>query len=215
MKKILTTAGLMSFVLFFAAALNVHAQATPGKSGSATMNGNKLQCFSGTVDDDVQYNGTCVFEGTTARLMTDDGDGNPNNNYAGVYIENSNLDGKVLSEVNQLSFTYSGTGAAGGSPRLTIPIDENNDGMYEGFAYIDTLGCNNGDANTGTLDLLGDASCTISYQNVGYENWQGFVSAHPDYRVAAGYVPFIIVDQPGTFSVTDVRLGRGPARPAR
>jgi hypothetical protein len=53
---------------------------------SATA-GNKLQCFSGTTDGG--FNGTCELIENGAILDTNDGDLDPNNNYAGVYILNS------------------------------------------------------------------------------------------------------------------------------
>jgi hypothetical protein len=177
---------------------------------NAGTQGNKLQCFSGTTDGG--YNGTCTLIANGATLNTVDGDADNNNAYAGVYIQNSNLGGKLLSDVNKLSFDYTGTSASGGSPRLSIPIDENGDGTTEAYAFIDTNGCNDGDPNTGTLDAINDSTCTVWYNNVSYENWASFVSANPTYRIASDALAFIIVDQPGTFDVTNVQLGKGPAK---
>jgi hypothetical protein len=171
------------------------------------VSGNKLQCFQG-IDDGV--NGTCTLIANGATLNTVDGDSDPYNNYAGVYIP-SNLGGKLLSDVNKLSFDYSGNGAAGGSPRISLPIDENNDGTVEQYAFIDTQGCNNGDANTGTLDAMNDATCTVWYNNVSYANWAAFVSTNPTYRVA-NRTTFIIVDAPGTFTITNIQLGKATAK---
>ncbi|MEO5575973.1 MAG: hypothetical protein ABIR67_11065 [Gaiellaceae bacterium] len=95
---------------------------------AASTNGNKLQCFQGTDDG---FGGTCVLTESGATIDTRDGDANPNNAYAGVYIANSNLDGKLLSEVNKLAFSYTGAGTAGGSPRISVPIDEDGDGTTE------------------------------------------------------------------------------------
>src|SRR5687768_15338661 len=105
--------------------------------------GNKLQCFDGTTDGG--FNGTCTLIENGAILNTNDGDGDANNSYAGVYLQNTNLGGKLLVDVNQLAFDYEGAEAIGGSPRLSIPIDENDDGSWDGFAFVDTLGCNDGD----------------------------------------------------------------------
>jgi hypothetical protein len=184
-------------------------------AAAANTKGNKLQCFSGSTDFPGVYNGTCMFQGNAAILNTVDGDTDPSNAYAGVYIENTNLDGKLLSDVNKLSFSYSGSGATGGSPRISIPIDENGDGTYEAFAFIDTLGCNTGDPNTGTLDAINDPTCTVSYGSETFPNWAAFVAAHPTYRIATDQLAFVIIDQPGTFTITNVQLGKGPAKPAR
>lgn len=188
--------------------------------GNGNENGNKLQCFSGTTDTQQNpgygpYNGTCTLTSNGAVLNTVDNDGDPNNAYAGVYIQNSNLGGKLLSEVNKLAFSYSGTGATGGSPRISIPIDANGDGSYDGFAFIDTQGCNDGNPNTGTLDAINDATCTVAYGNALYPNWAAFTQANPTYRIASDAVTFIVVDQPGSFTISNVQLGKGPARGAK
>jgi hypothetical protein len=175
-------------------------------------NGNKLQCFDGTTDGG--FNGTCTLTSDGATLNTIDGDADPNNNYAGVYILNSNLDGRLLSHVQNLSFTYDGSTASGGSPRFSIPIDENGDGTTEAYAFIDTLGCNDGSPNTGTLDAINDSTCLVAYGSTVYSNWAAFADANPTFQIADA-IPFVIVDQPGMFTVTDVRLGKGPAKPAK
>jgi hypothetical protein len=176
---------------------------------AGSENGNKLQCFDGTTDGG--FNGTCTLTADGAVLNATDGDANPNNNYAGVYILKSNLEGRALSHVHNLSFGYAGSTASGGSPRFSIPIDENGDGTTEAYAFIDTLGCNDGSPNAGTLDAIKDSSCLVAYGNTVYANWAAFAEANPSYQVADA-IPFVIVDQPGAFTVTDVRLGKGPAK---
>jgi hypothetical protein len=174
--------------------------------------GNKLQCFSGETDDAALYNGTCDLVQNGAILDTNDGDLDPNNNYAGVYISNTNLDGKLLEDVNKLSFDYDGESSVGGSPRLSIPIDSDGDGDTEAYAFIDTMGCNDGDPESGTLDAINDSTCLVWYDNVSYENWAAFVAANPTYRIATDALAFVIVDQPGEFTITNVQLGRGSAK---
>ncbi len=172
--------------------------------------GNKLQCFQGE-GDGYGNNGTCTLISGGGLLDTNDGDTDPYNNYAGIYIP-SNLGGKLLGDVNRLSFDYDGSGAAGGSPRISLPIDENGNGDTEAYAYIDTMGCNSGDANAGTLDAINDPTCTIWYNNVSYANWSAFATANPTYRIASDAVTFIIVDAPGTFEITNVQLGKAAAK---
>jgi hypothetical protein len=173
-------------------------------------NGNKLQCFDGTSDGG--FNGVCTLTADGATLNTIDGDADPNNNYAGVYIQNSNLDGRLLSHVQNLSFTYDGSVAAGGSPRFSIPIDEDGDGTTEAYAFVDTLGCNDGSPNSGALDVIHDPTCAVAYGGTVYASWDAFVSANPTYRIATDALTFVIVDQPGLFDVSNVRLGKGPAK---
>ncbi len=167
---------------------------------------------SGTADGG--FNGNCTLTANGAQLNTIDSDSDPNNAYAGVYIQNSNLDGKLIGEVNKLAFSYNGTGATGGSPRISIPIDTNGDGSTEAYAFVDTQGCNDGSANIGTLDAINDPTCTVAF-GATYANWAAFVAAHPTYRIASDALTFIIVDQPGAFTVTNVQLGKGPAKPAK
>jgi hypothetical protein len=179
---------------------------------AGSENGNKFQCFDGTTDGG--FNGTCALVGDSAVLDTTDGDANPNNAYAGVYLQNTNLDGRRLSQVHNVGFSYVGTGAAGGSPRLSIPIDEDGDGTTEAYAFVDTIGCNEGSASAGVLDAIGDPTCLVAYGAVVYPNWEAFAVANPTYRIAEDALAFVIVDQPGEFTVADVRLGKGPAKPA-
>lgn len=185
------------------------AYASENAANPATQ-GNKLQCFSGETDGG--YNGSCELIQNGAVLDTNDEDDNPNNNYAGVYISNTNLDGKLLEDVNKLSFSYDGESSVGGSPRLSIPIDSNADGSTEAYAYIDTMGCNDGDPESGTLDAINDSTCLVWYNNVSYENWAAFVAANPTYRIATDALAFVIVDQEGEFTITNVQLGRGAAK---
>lgn len=192
---------------------NPGAELSPSLAASSTAltAGNKLQCFSGT--EDGGYNGTCeLLSGGSAYLNTVDDDDDPNNNYAGVYVYSTNLDGKLLSSVNKLSFTYEGTSATGGSPRFSIPIDTDGDGSWDAFAFIDALGCTDGDATSGTVDVINDETCLIWFEGVSYENWDAFVEANPTYRIATDAVSFIIVDQPGEFTISNVQLGRGSAK---
>jgi hypothetical protein len=180
---------------------------------AGSENGNKLQCFDGTSDGG--FNGVCTLTADGATLDTIDGDADSNNNYAGVYIQNSNLDGRLLSHVKNLSFTYDGSTATGGSPRFSIPIDEDGDGTTEAYAFVDTLGCNDGSADSGTLDVIHDSTCSVAYGATVYPSWDAFASANPTYRIASDALTFVIVDQPGVFDVSNVRLGKGPAKPLK
>jgi hypothetical protein len=192
MRKYLT--GAVALVVL---ALGSAAFATPGS-------GNRLYCFQG-VDDGA--NGTCTLTKDGAVIDTTDGNSNPNDNYAGVYVGNSKLEGLAIGDVEKLSFSYTGAPVVGGSPRFSIPIDEDGDGTTEGYAFVDAVGCNDGQ---GTVDAIGDASCLVSYGGVTYANWEAFATAKPAYRIASDAVTFIIVDQPGDFTITNVELRQKP-----
>jgi len=170
---------------------------------------NPLLCFDGTTDGG--FNGHCTLIAGGATLDTVDGNENANDAYAGVYYAKSSFSGKALLAASGATFTYAAgaeTTATGGSPRISVPIDENGDGTTENYAFADTLGCNNGDANNGTLALT-DSTCTISYGGDGtttWANWAAFAAAHSTWMISSG-VPFVIADQPGIWTVTNVHLG--------
>jgi hypothetical protein len=143
-----------------------------------------------------------------ATLNTIDSDTNANNAYAGVYYANSSFSGKPLLAASSAAFTYAaaeGTTATGGSPRISIPIDANGDGTTDSYAFADTLGCNNGSADNGTLALT-DPTCTIADGAGSWANWAAFAAANPTWMISDG-VSFIIADQPGMWTVTNVHLG--------
>lgn len=176
--------------------------------GSAALagseNGNTLSCFSGTQDG--VANGMCTLTADGAVLDNVDGDTDPFNNYSGVYLQNSNLDGKTLGTVNKLSFRYTGEPTAG-SPRFSLPIDTGS-GTTAFYAFVSAFYCNDGN---GLVDALNDATCTIQAGSESFPNWAAMLAAHPDWRVGPD-LPFVIADDPGTWTVSDVQLGKGPAK---
>ena len=184
------------------ASLMVLALAGSALASSPSTSGNKLQCFSGTTDGG--YGGTCTLIKNGATLNTTDG--NTNGSYAGVYIENTNLGGKLLAAVNKLSFTFTGGPVVGGSPRMSIGIDENGDGTTEAYAFVDAALC--GLTTGGTVGL----NCPVAYGSTVYANWAAFAAANPTFKLSTDTVPFVIADQPFSGTVTNVQLGRGPAK---
>ena len=205
------------FLSIFAFVLSASLLGNGGTAAAA----NPLVCFDGTTDGG--FHGTCTLIAGGATLNTFDGDSDPNNAYAGVYYAESTLPGKPLAAASVISFTYAaaaGTTASGGSPRVSIGIDEDGNGTRESYAFVDTLGCNNGSANTGTLSFS-DTTCTVAYFGPGapaggesWVNWAAFAAAHPTWKISmntSADVPFVIVDQPGLWTVTNVQLGQGAA----
>jgi hypothetical protein len=170
--------------------------------------GNKLTCFDGTTDGG--FYGLCtVTKAGVATLDNESNDStgttNPYDQYSGVYLKNSNLVGKAIRTVNQLGFSYTGIATAG-SPRISLGIDTDRDGNWNHFAFISAFYCNDG---AGNVDVMKDPTCTIYSGSDVYVNWAAMVAAHPEYRV--GHTPFVIADDPGTWTVFNVKLGKGPA----
>ena len=159
---------------------------------------NKIKCFDGPSEGTI-YGGSCTLlsSGAKGTAVLDNTDGNVNGSYSGVYIEVSNLAGKRLSEVNQLSFQYTGTATAG-SPRISLATSTGE------YAFISAYYCNN---EAGLVDAINDPTCTIYYGSNSYENWAAFVAANPTVRVGTGY-SFIIADEPGYWTVSNVKLGK-------
>ena len=78
--------------------------------------------------------------------------------------------------------------------------------MRTSFAFISAFYCND---DAGNVDVINDPTCTIYSGSEVYANWKAMVAAHPDYRV--GYTPFIVADDAGTWTVFNVKLGKGSA----
>jgi hypothetical protein len=174
----------------------------PSYAVSAAPGQNKLQCFSGSADGDqggVTYGGTCrlLSSGAKGTAVLDNSDGDTDGSYSGVYVENSNLNGKRLSEIAQLSFQYTGTATAG-SPRFSLPLSGG------GYAFISAYYCNNG---AGLVDAISDPTCTIYYNGASYENWAAFVAANSALTVTSA-TPFVIADDAGSWTVSNVKLGK-------
>jgi len=181
-----------------------------GNGGTAAA-ANPLLCFSGTTDPG-GFHGTCALVAGGAMLDTVDSDTDPNNAYAGVYYANSNISGDQIGTVTGLSFTYSCALATncvtGGSPRMSIPIDTDNNGTTNGFAFIDANNCGLTAAQSGTVTQ----ACPVFFGGTLYTNWAAFVTAHPDYRIGNDdSIAFVIADQPFRGTVTNVQLGQGVA----
>ena len=142
----------------------------------------------------------CVINpsGTTATITTN---GTPGDGGAVYYTKFSGKSfyGQRLSQVTTLSFTSfvgSGESPLGIDPRWSIPIDTNNDGLTEAFAFVASGTCNNG---AGLVDVIHDSTCAIDYLGVTYANWAAFVAAQPaiaEISLTDNYA-FVIADGSG------------------
>lgn len=184
-----------------------------GNAGTAAA-ANPLLCFDGTTDTangqtgGVTYGGHCILNATGTGATLDNSVPVGSGDYSGVNFATSSLSGKPLSQVTDLSFTYTGTATAG-SPRISLPIDTNGDGTTDFYAFIGAFYCNNG---AGFVDPLHDTTCTIFYtgNTTGDANWATFVAAHPTWKVSNS-VPFVIADDAGLWTVDNVHLGETTA----
>lgn len=186
-----------------------------GNAGTAAA-ANPLLCFDGTTDTANGETGTAVYGGICT--LSPDGSSavlnnsvtGPDGSYSGVYYASSSLSGKLLSEVTQLSFNYTGTAPGAGAPRISLPTDVNSDGVTD-YLSIAAFYCNNG---LGLVDPIHDTTCTI-WSNLNgttplASSWAALVTAYPTLRVASS-VPFVIADEPGIWTVSNVQLGQGDA----
>jgi hypothetical protein len=177
--------------------------AQPGPSLS--FNANRLMCFDGTSDG--QYGICSMTKLGVAKLDNETNDATPDNpydQYSGVYVKKSSLAGKGIGRIRLLGFSYTGTPTAG-SPRISLPVDTDGDGAGDGYAFISATYCNDG---AGNVDAVADSTCTVYFGNDSYANLAALAAAHPAYRVAADHVPFVIADDPGTWTVSNVKLGQ-------
>lgn len=192
MKRLLTRIGMLALLILpFGMALPVAAASNP------------LLCFSGTTDGG--YGGICTLTIGGATL---------NNSvaingaaYSGVSTAVSSLSGKTLAQVgtDQLSFTYTGTPTAG-SPRISLPIDTDGNGTTDVYAFIGANLCTSG-ANL--VDAIHNTSCKIFITGGdvgGYTGWAAFAAAFPLAKVGPG-VPFIVADDVGSWTVSNIHLG--------
>jgi hypothetical protein len=123
---------------------------------------------------------------------------NTTGQYGGVFLNSKSQSAKPL---NAVSFSFVSTGdVAGGAPRFSIPIDSGSTTVM--YAFLDVLGCGYA-AGIVSTDL---ANCHVNFNSVDYANWDAFAAANPTYRIAPGFIPFIIADEPGSYAVNSIDL---------
>jgi hypothetical protein len=126
---------------------------------------------------------------------------NATGQYGGVFINSRSQSGKALSAI---SFSFVSTGdVSGGAPRFSIPIDTDGIGSTDnGYAFLDVLGCG---YTKGTVSTT-LSNCHVNFNSVDYTNWDTFAALNPTYRLAPGFIPFIIADEPGSYAVNSIDL---------
>ncbi len=181
-----------------------------GGSAAAANASSQLLCFDGTTDTANHETGGAVYGGICTRTAN----GAILNNlvagrdgtYSGVYYQTSTLAGKTLGQVTQLSFNYTGVPTAG-SPRISLPIDTDGNGTTDLYAFIGAYYCS--DASGTLVDPIHDATCTIFVGSESFPNWAAFVAAHSTWEIGA--IPFVIADDVGFWTVSNVHLGEAAA----
>jgi hypothetical protein len=153
--------------------------ASGNPSGSAD---GKLRCFTGG-------GGKCSVTGSGAKLAVGIG------GYAGVYYKNTAVGGMPLSDVTTMSFNYTGGPLAGGSPRFSIPIDETASATTAPAHAFISNGC--------VPNVVDAFVCEVNYKAQTHTGWNAFAAANPLY-VLSHDIPFVIVDQPGNFVISQV-----------
>jgi len=180
MKRILSFTMVVAAFMLFTASI---AQGAPAP---------KLQTF-GT--------GVVTATGDSATIVNDPGE------YGGVYLNSKSQGSKLLNNV-VFQFTNRGD-VAGGAPRFSIGIDDRNSATATVFAFLDAAGCGAAvgpNTTVATLVSTQNPACHVNYNGTDYANWSAFAAANPTYKTNAGGTPFIIADQAGSYSVTDIVL---------
>lgn len=175
----------------------------PGHMVPTAPGQNKLMCFDGTTDG-VPYGGTCVANSNGAKGSATLTVTTLSLDYAGVYTNDSTMYGQKLGDVRTLSFTYTGSDPGAGAPRFSVPVDTDGDGDYDQYAFISAFYCNNG---AGLVDAINDPTCTI-WMGSPYDNWAALAAAFPAGRIAEDAYVFVVADEPGTWTVSQVRFGK-------
>lgn len=204
MKKLTFLSIATLAALGFAFSVSAAAPATaPGQ--------NKLLCFDGTTDGG--YGGTCTTKngakGPATLALTST---NPSGDYAGIYTLESKTYGTELTNLTQLSYSYTATTPPQpGDLSYNLPIDTDGNGTTDAYAFIDAYYC---PGVGGTVDILHDVSCGIYYNgSIFYPNWTAFTDAYPGAKVATDNSVFIVAERtPGepaaTYTITNVKFGK-------
>ena len=138
--------------------------------------------------------GTVTLNRTGAHLVNGPGE------YSGIYLRSRGSANWVKSV--HMSFDYSGS-VAGGAPRFSIPLDTNRDRVVDGYAFLDAQNC--GDTGTVSTDD-NDCKVFLNFSSDWFANWDALVAAHPNWRIPPRSIPFVIADQPGNYTVSNVDL---------
>jgi len=109
----------------------------------------------------------------------------------------SKTSGKLIGNVD---YSFDRTGDyGGGAPRFSLPISTNGSPTVAYYAFIDVTSCG-GAATVSTAS----ATCVVYAGSETHANWDAFVAAHPTYTIAAGSLPFVVMDVAGNYTVSNI-----------
>lgn len=139
--------------------------------------------------------GDVTINGNSATIVNDGGE------YGGVYLNSKSWSSKLAS-VSMSFVSGPGGTVVGGAPRFSIPIDNGGTAAVDGYAFIDVASCGSTTVSTTS------SNCMVYFDTepAPYANWAAFAAAHSNWRVAPGYIPFIIADAAGNYVVNDIQL---------
>lgn len=208
MKRTLLSAALAAA---FATAVTVATPAISAPPVNAPGQ-NKLLCFDGQTEGTI-YSGTCtlVGKGAMGPAILDNSSTDPDGDYSGVYYADSSIYGSLLTDITQLGYHYTGTiEPMPGNLSMNLPIDTNNDGTTDGYAFIDAYYCPGTD---GVVDVINDAECGIWYLGLEYASWADFLAAFPGAKVATDAYAFVVAERTptepaATWRVNAVKFGK-------
>ena len=207
MKKLYAAGAFGAMTLILALAMPVSAAPPATAPGQ-----NKIQCFDGETDGG--FGGTCTLKSKGAKgpATLDLSSSNPAGDYAGVYTFDSSLYGTLLTDITQVSYHYSGTIAPQpGNLSYNIPIDTNNDGLTDFYAFVDAFYC---PGVNGVVDIINDAACVIYEGGVTPRaNWAALLAANPGAKVAPSSFAFIVAERTpsepsAVWTVNNVKFGK-------
>ena len=131
--------------------------------------------------------------------------------YAGAIAECTGIENKLVGQVRNLSFDFLNTSSqpvhiGGGSPRYSVEIDSDNDGVADTVAFMAAVHCDAPlveDPEWSRADFTGrvTAGCSIfvgaeQFTSDGSSSaWSLMATAHPTWKVKQAY---LLVDEDGT-----------------
>ena len=154
-------------------------------AGTSTAANTKYRTFG---------SGSVSVRGDTARIN------NGSDESGGVYLRSRSLSSKPLRAVH-ISFRSTGD-VGGGAPRFSIPLNTGHAEDTPPYAFLDVNGCGSNVVSTSSTTC----QVFLNFSNESFANWAALARAHPNWRIKAGGIPFIIADQPGNYRVTNIDL---------
>jgi hypothetical protein len=188
---------------------------------------NLLSCFAGSDDPSAvpNYGGTCTLSADHKKATLANTSGDADGDFSGVYsIDPASFPiyGELLSNITELSYTYKSLNVPALAPTpgvliYEIPIDTNNDALFDFWAFVDASTC--GVKSGATVNIVKMDKCAIvdgspPLHAQPYANWADFVAAYPDARVTNSHEYITIISArvltagPNSWLISNVKFGK-------